>query len=468
MRTKWLHVFGDNSRVAFSARFSAWIPFLIALLHVSLAASYAWITPYRTGGVLFTVRAEVPDIGAPDESQHVNYVRYVADGRGIPVFDPKDPDGYENHQPPLYYAMAAGWATATRVGDFESFSDGFKLRLLTALIGGAGVLGVYFLAMWGLRRRDVALVASGIAALLPMNVALSGAVSNDPLLFTLCTWALAVAAKGIRDGWTTTRALLAGAFCGLAILDKTNGIVLLATLPFAFLIRSASGKTAIHWKELALCLGLGVLFALPWWIRNTIYLGDPLAMGAFMEGFGDPNRTDRAENFIRMLGPFGYWTGINEIGLGVGWWVLRSLLGVFGYMDIFLPKPLYWVFLGIVATLLVARLGARTQDLLSESKSVRRMGGVLFLLVLASFVQFNTQYFQAQARYLLPAIGPMCMTLAVGACTLGKLWKGIPYILLGSLLAVNLWILNWLPGQFERRMMAAPRISMELEERQSL
>src|SRR5438105_9824815 len=87
---------------------------LLALSHAVIAIVFAGVTPYRTPGRLFINRGiTIPDIGAPDERQHANYIQHLLDGKGIPTFQPAARDAgdhYEDHQPPLYYVLAAGFA----------------------------------------------------------------------------------------------------------------------------------------------------------------------------------------------------------------------------------------------------------------------------------------------------------------------------------------------------------------------
>ena len=203
---------------------------IVALVHLLLACYYASITPYRTPGILLGQRgpdggpAKIPDVGAPDERQHANYVLHLLDGKGFPVLDPKDPnlgENYQSHQPPLFYLLEAGWTKITSA-DIESSSDGLKVRSLNALIGAVTVVGVFFVGLWGFKREDVGVIAATFAALLPMNCALSGSLSNDPLLYCLVTWTLAFCAKGIREGWDLKLAIATGVATGLAIITKTT------------------------------------------------------------------------------------------------------------------------------------------------------------------------------------------------------------------------------------------------------
>jgi 4-amino-4-deoxy-L-arabinose transferase-like glycosyltransferase len=430
-----------------------------------LALVFANLTPYRTGGVLLSQRgAPAQDIGAPDERQHVNYVARLAEGRGLPVFDPKDPnlyESYQSHQPPLFYGVAMVWSKLLGVSDFTVKDAGVRLRSVNAVIGAAGVAGVFFLALWGLSdRREhhesgslsphlVASLASAFAALLPMNVALSGAVSNDPLLIALSTWALALLVRGVREGWTVPISLGAGSLTALAILTKTTGVALLPVLLAAALLRKPS------LPQFGTVVAPLLLLVLPWWGRNLSLYGDPLAVGAFNQAFtGSP----QASAFIEQLGPTTYWTE------WVGWWTARSFVGVFGYMDIWLTNTglpggangLYQIVLLVLGAGLAVALVTAPRDG-APLRSLHVLNAIFAAIVLILFLRFNMQYFQAQARYLMPALGP----IAIG-CALGwmRLLKGRPnlamVVVLVPLLLADGLAISRLPSEFDRRTAVPP------------
>ena len=416
----------------------------ICLLTLVLALAYASVTPYRKAGVLMGPMHGVPvdDIGAPDERQHVNYVSHLLDGRGIPVMgeDPSAPqEGIEYHQPPLFYLLDAGWAKLTGAGDGQDADTGMRLRWLDALLAVATVLGVFFGAKWTLDDDSIALCAAAIAGLLPMSLALGGAVSNDPLLIALCTWFLALCAQGVVRGWTIRLALLAGGIAGLALLTKTTALALLPC--FALACALAPGKAAERFRALLAGGGVAVLLALPWWLRNQAHYGDPLAMKIFAESF---THTAQAKDFIAHYGAGDYWLN------WVGWWTARSFVGVFGYMDIFLPDSLYRFALAlIILALLLATLG-----LPAEAPRRRSLAVMLCLtgFVVAQFLYFNATYFQAQGRYLYPAIGPIAIFMSLGlARLLGPRAKLAPLAIAVLLIALNVYILLRLPGDFQAR-----------------
>lgn len=442
---------------------------VLAALHLGLAVGYAWITPYRQGGRLhFQAGTYAADIGAPDERQHVNYVAHLVQGKGFPVFRPERKaelyETYQSHQPPLYYLLGAGVGKLVGGSTFEDRSQGLALRFFNALIGALGVVGIYFFVLWGFRNVSAALGAAAFAALLPMNVALSGAVSNDPLLFALCSWTLALAAKGIVDGWTIKLALGCGVLMGLAFLTKTTAVALWPAVALGFYLsqggaakkgeQGGEGKGGGKALVGILVLVLPLVIALPWWLRNQSLYGDPLAMKAFTEAFtGSPQASDYINH--PMGGALDYWVTGSSTGTGVAWWTMRSFFGAFGYMDIFLPNVLYWALLTLILILVGAHFVGLNAD--AKSRPVRLMGGLFLLLVFGLFVRFNSQYFQGQARYLFPALVSIAAIVGLGVPPLFKKkpMAGV-YVLVVLLTGLNCYVLSILPAEFEKRVSPPP------------
>jgi hypothetical protein len=154
-----------------------------------------------------------------------------------------------------------------------------------------------------------------------MNLALHGAVSNDPLLYCLIAWALVLAAIVAR-GSGAAYPILFGLVAGAAIWTKTTGLMLTPVGFVAGLI-GAPKKSKI---TVALTMAIGpLLVAAPWMIRNVQVYGDPFALRAFTESFGG---TAQAKMFIDSIGMGSYLMN------WVGWTAAKSFVGTFGYMDI--------------------------------------------------------------------------------------------------------------------------------------
>ena len=406
-------------------KFRATGPWIIALvlLHVLFATLFALDTPYRTAGVVRINPSVEKDIGAPDERQHANYIGRLIRGDGFPVFDPKDPNLYENyqaHQPPAYYIVATAWAKSGGVADVESRDNGIKLRFLNILIGATTVVGVYFFVVWGFRNPFAAVTSAAFAALLPMNVALSGAISNDPMLIALGTWALAWMARAIRDGWDLKKATIIAILIGIALCTKTTALALIPTAIAAAAVKQVKRPTP---QQLGAAIGIVLLISLPWWIRNQSLYGDPFAIRAFNEAFvGSAQKSMMVEQVIPNTNPGSnpnqaYWLN------WVLFWTARSFIGVFGYMDIWLTPSgfqdpsfdanrLYFVAFLFIGIAFVGYVLSRVAD--SEAKGVNALAWVFFAIIVILFLRFNSQYFQAQARYLLPALAPIAAGFGLG------------------------------------------------------
>jgi|CXWL01.1.fsa_nt_gi 4-amino-4-deoxy-L-arabinose transferase-like glycosyltransferase len=420
-----------------------WLIFLLCM-HCALAIAYASITPYRSAGrIRFQGGAQVSDIGAPDERQHVNYILHLVRGEGFPVLDPKDPnlgENYQAHQPPLYFMLASLPARAVAPETLEQ-PGGYWLRFLNCMIGVMTVIGVFLLAFWSTKRDDIALLAAAFSALLPMHIALNGAISNDPLLFCLCTWTLAFCSLGVQQGWCQGIAIRIGLLAGLAMLTKTTAIALTPIIALSLLANHKIWKPSNSFR-LALSTFL-VLFAVAglWWLRNLNLYGDPFAMKAFNAAFVN---SPQASAFINELGAYTYWTQ------WVGWWTMRSFVGTFGYMDIFLPNFLYGIAL-LIFLVCWTLGGLRSKELVQSKWQSGMLYGFMGLVVLL-FVRFNLQYFQGQARYLLPAIGPIAILFSLGwQSAFAKLPRWNLAVLVSIFLALNLYVLSILPREFLMR-----------------
>lgn len=444
---------------------------ILAIAHLVLACVYASSTPYRSEGILLGQRdpatgqpQRVPDVGAPDERQHANYVLHLMRGEGFPVLDPKDPnlgENYQAHQPPMFYVLHVGWSKIVGA-NLEDSGQGLKVRMLNAVIGSATVLGAFFLGLWALRREDVGLVSAAFVALLPMNLALSGALSNDPLLYCLCTWTIAYIAKGCMEGWCFGIVLRVGLLTGLAILTKTTAIALLPILLLSLFL----GPNKPNGKQIAVCALALLLVAVPWLARNQSLYGDPLAISAFNEAFkNSPSReliTSIADVQNEGKNPnVAYWTD------WVGWWTARSFFGTFGYMDIFLneqgvpftspknPNTLYRLLLALSVLVAAGWALALRKPEWSEHKKMHWLLGAFLLVVTVLFLRFNAQYFQGQARYLFPAISVFGVGIAIALLNITRnklpLALGVIAVFLGGL---NAYALTRLPEEFKRRTLS--------------
>lgn len=350
----------------------------------------------------------VPVNDAPDEFAHVQYIRYLADAHRFPQLSAGTEAGYEAHQPPVFYILAAVVHTVTG-GSVHA------VRLMNTLLGVLTIIVTFcfvreLLPRWG---DALALSTAAFVGLLPMNLYILSVVSNDPLVNLLAACVLLRLVRSSRDGFGFAASAWTGALIGLAVITKSTAVPLVAVGPLACVLAAHSrGESARRTVGTVgtMVLAIGAV-SLPWLVRNIMLYGDPFAMKAFNEVF-TKGLTDRPrpEWFLPMgAADMAYWTKL------VAPWTWRTFIGGFGHLtpDRFMPKEVYQAYvvptilsaIGLVIFADVERDGARG---LEEWR--RRLLGVLVVgmfLVFLGYIEFNVTYFQAQARYLflmLPAI----------------------------------------------------------------
>jgi 4-amino-4-deoxy-L-arabinose transferase-like glycosyltransferase len=427
------------------------------LVFIILGWMYNAASPYRTEGQLMYQRAWVTDIGAPDERAHASYLSHLLDGKGLPVMNPKSPDfgeTYQSHQPPLYYVLAAGWCKIVGADPTDKES-GFRIRFLNTLIGVATLIGIFQLCFWGLRSTYLGTIAVVLTAGTPMFLSLHGAISNDPLLICLCTWALALMGLAVREGWTPRRSVVLGLVVGAALLTKTSGFALIPVL-FLLFLWTRKKEDKVPWTLVS--MGIAILIVLPIWMRNTNLYGDAFGLKAFKEAFaGSAQRAD----LVKMVAQMREQNGLSPEGASTdywvnwfGWWTARSYVGVFSQMDIFFSDLVYRVLLSVAGFLGLTGWFSWWKPRDETESGSRRVGLLLlvfFSLVFLQFLQFNLTYFQAQARYLYPAVVAVSIPLALGIRRLAGERAFVAYGLLAAMFFGNLLSLSYIRSEFERR-----------------
>jgi hypothetical protein len=206
-----------------------------------------------------------PLFEAPDEPWHYAYVRWLAEGHGLPRLDDDASGAYQEvAQPPLYYAVAAlvsspiadddlpelfwhnpqfGYQAGGTVNDNKNMlihTAGERFpwrgtvlavrvaRLVSLVFGLLAVGATYGLAREALPEQPLLVLATaGVVAFTPQFLFISGVVSNDSAAAAACTAALWALARIIRRGRTPRRAAVAGLALGLALLSKTSALLLL-------------------------------------------------------------------------------------------------------------------------------------------------------------------------------------------------------------------------------------------------
>ena len=285
----------------------------------------------------------------------------------------------------------------------------------------------------------------------------TGALVLAPVWLVLaCAIGWLVATASQRSAWRGwVAAILLVLLGGLSVLTMHPGpsnvygagIALLGIVAAVSNMRSVE-QIQNEWRRLVRDLAVSsgpVLVIAGWWLwRNQVLYGDILAGGAFLTAFQD--RPSPAEFMQR--------TGLAAPGFVVlaAGWTLASSLGafgpVFGNRFVFYP---YWVYVVFGAKAVIEAVGF-IRSLARETwagwqRQAWLLCTLLAVLLLAGFIRFNLTFFQAQARYLFPALPPAAVALCLGLKTIAPprgrqltLVAGVSLLLLLAIAGLYLWI----------------------------
>jgi 4-amino-4-deoxy-L-arabinose transferase-like glycosyltransferase len=419
----------------------------LAIIYLFVAASYAATIPLGKG---------------PDETAHMRYVEFLAREHRLPVFDAAHPDpDYEFHQPPLYYLLclpayllAHGGEAGERAARFLTLVLSLPLIYLTFALGRR------------LAPEDpyVAPAAAGLVAFLPAQLSVVTTVGNDALTEVLCGAVLLLLVSyvsagarqraGEAEAGPSARAMvLVGALIGVAMLTKSLAVLLfpVAWLAALFAARSDGG---VRWRQAVVHGAAATAAALVvsgWWLaRNQALYGDPLAQGAFLRAFAGLRPSP--QSFMEQYQVTSLPSYLGQVVI----WTMASATGVFGPVHgnrfVFFPYYVYFAtgLLAVVGALGFARYLGRTK-LADWQRQSWWLSGALALLLLASFVRFNLSFFQAQARYLFPALPPAAVAFSIGLAALFPVgWRKTILMAAAALLAALAYagLYRWIAPQF--------------------
>lgn len=395
----------------------------------------------------------------PDETAHVVYVDYLVESRSLPALT-SGAGLYEAHQPPLYYLSAIparqiGLALDPPADTSTGPTNGevLALRIWSVLIAAGVVVACYLVACAVFPASLLKQVAVPVfVLLLPGHTINLAAVTNDGLAELFCCLAIWVSLGIVRAPTAPlSRFGMLGAVIGLALLTKTSCLFLVPVALVALLAAcSPLGPASLSWRQFGIraALLLAVVVGLwgPWIIRNlAVYPGDPLVTRTFVEVFGRDRATP--ETFLALGLSFAGYLRL------VITWTYLSFWGVFGQAAVFM-SDWYYALGSVVAAIAAVGIGSnllRWRAAARESKAVWSLlilGGILIAL---QFLRFNMAFFQAQARYLFPAIAPIGCAFVAGIDRTGALLAGRA----GSAEKWRLWVIGILGALLVAMLLAA-------------
>ena len=389
---------------------------------------------YAIIGTLFATR--IPAWQTPDEPAHYAYIRQLAQTGALPVIEPSDwtpglvPIGpktrdvpierisYEDHQPPLFYALAVPMFNLTQ-GNLTA------LRRFSLTIGGLGIVFAY-LAILALFPHQPAWAAFGTAfiALLPQHVHMLAGLNNDSLSETLIALTVLLCVRliirqerasagnvpaGNAPAGNSAAVLIGlGVVVGLAMLTKAQAYLALPVAAVGLWLARPAG--AVSRRTLLQGIGvlvLGIAIASPLWLRNIGLYGGLDFLGLQRHNLvvvGQPTTA----GLIATQGVAGWLRELVQT-------TFQSYWAQFGWMSIPLNSRFYLVFLAlsVLSASFFAIWWLRAKVSASQRRGLILLGALAVFSALG-FIWYNTQFQQFQGRYLYPALIPAAMALALG------------------------------------------------------
>ncbi|MCX7597476.1 MAG: glycosyltransferase family 39 protein, partial [Armatimonadetes bacterium] len=418
--------------------------------HLAFASALALIQPVEGASGVLARLSGLEKAFPPDESAHVAYFEELRSTRRLPVLK-SGTGNYEAHQPPLYYLIATPvYSAFLGLGKREAV---LAVRFLNVLLGGVSVLLIARLAIVAFPGNGYFVrLATMLGASWPARLLACSAANNDALVELTCLLALVWLARVATQPSSPKDALVAGMLVAVAMLSKSSALPLVPVGLLAVYWSwrrtvgvSRPGETAeeadrtstqetVDLRALATVaaafLAGFLLFWGPWAVRNTVIYGDPFAAAAFKRIFS----VDRAtpEYFLSrgLSGAQYYALVLYQTAL--------SFWGVLGQANIYLPSILYaigFIYWGLTALAGISGLVWRGDRPPAEVAPIWSILAVHGALMLAFFLRFNADFFQAQARYFMPAT-------AVIAFYMARPWARRDWPRMMRQVAANAWLLG--------------------------
>ncbi len=376
---------------------------------------------YLLLGALFA--AATPDWQTPDEPAHYNYVGQLAagslpviesgdydqtyleelKGAGFPEDRPIDQIQYEDHQPPLYYALAM---------PIYWLFDGalLALRLFSVLLGAGVICLAFKIGLTVLPGRPlVALTAVALVAFIPQHIAMLAGVNNDSLAELLLAAALLGAVYLIQAD-KPQRPWLLGLLLGAIFWTKAQAYIAAPVLGLAIILRwwwdGRDKRWLLRW--LGGVLGLGLLIGAIWWGRNLAVYGGMDWMGLNTHDLvvvGQPTTAAWIEQ-----------DGLPATLLRLVQFTFQSFWGMFGWMGVPMDTRVYQGLVVLTAVTVVGLGFWLWGNKLKGELNDRIVGWLLALsaaLTMAGYLWYNLKFVQHQGRYLFPALAPLALAFGL-------------------------------------------------------
>lgn len=210
----------------------------------------------------------------PDESAHMQYVKFLANNLQFPMWQAQGGGeaGYEAQHPPLYYALGAVVYKLSL--SLEERWRWHLVRWATITIG----IGLFFICRRFFKEclelDELAFAATATTLLMPLTILYTGYVNPDGLTVLLVTLALYLTWKTSTQSASLKQVALLGLCCGLAVLTKLSGLPAFMIAFWAH-ARYPGANGLLRRVRLSVLTATFLLTCGWWYVRNIALYGEP-------------------------------------------------------------------------------------------------------------------------------------------------------------------------------------------------
>ncbi len=434
--------------------FSHWPLVILLFIFVSLATIFSLTVPLDA---------------APDEKEHFDLIRYIAEEKSPPLtIQEREAVGYKGDASPLYHGLVAifsqhvdieslprrhslgipelfipfdtilnnrNFHTENEIFPFRGIVLAWHLaRLATIPMAAATMVAIYLTALAIYPgQRYFALAVAAFAAFLPRFTINSAVLNDDNLVIPFTAFAIYFLVRVLQGDKKRGSLIALGLFIGLAAITKYHALVLLPEMTLAFLVMAwleqRTWKLWLHrwlWVIVGFIISAGV-----WFVFLIVRFNRVAELGlirGIMEPLGDPVVTD-SSGFSFLSQPLAWdWIG----PLYRSFWI--ALEGT----RVFAPEPVYWIF-GLITAVAIFGLVQWAYANYSSGQNIKAWNLGIALLALhfliymgIVFVRYQTRaamglgYSAAphniQGRHLYPALISMAFFFVLGLSEALRSW----------------------------------------------
>lgn len=385
----------------------------------------------------------LPMTEAPDEFAHYWVIKFLREHWRLP-----------NAQEVLTGGASSVYGSLPQLGYIPhviaSFAGGEQLLALTERLGSTVMGEVMLFAAVKIaiilfpKNRLAALAIPAAVACHPQLAFIHSYANNDSTSSALASLIIWLMLETMRNGLSFRRTFSIGALAGWLAITKYSGLAILPVVALAVI-----ASIVLHGTALPFALGcvaaagaLALSISAWWFVQNLQqYPGDMLGTKTMYKGW--------AETFHR---PLNYYLPASHIIKSLAWWRMTffSYWGLFGYMNKYLWRPVYIIYLGLVLSAVLGALqsfrGFKGWKLDKQTVINALMWGSLALTVcinISSMIWASVyNYGGPQGRYLITSEIPIQALIIGGMSLFGPKSKWLILSFLGFNVAVCIgsWI----------------------------